>query len=130
MTMLWSSKINSKLHYGCLLCYLLVCVVWAAANNNGSRFGHHCCRRTSPDLIKHGGRHKNINFYFNLYNQLNHFNSGLGTNLPKAAQPSGGVICQIHAAEGARGSTTMVVMFVVCLCCCVMQSLLVVITCM
>jgi hypothetical protein len=47
-------------------------------------FGHHCCRRTNLDLIKHRGRHTNINFYFNLQNQLNCFNSSLGTNMHKA----------------------------------------------
>ena len=30
---------------------------------------------------------KNISFYFNLQNQLNGFDGGLGTNMGKAAQP-------------------------------------------
>ncbi len=61
------------------------------AVDDGCQYGHHCCQRMSPDLIKQGGRHKHVHFYFNLWNQLNLFNDGLGTNMRKAAQPSGGV---------------------------------------
>jgi hypothetical protein len=89
--MLWSIKINSKLHNCRLLCYKLVRVVWAAVNDNGSRFGHHCCRRMSLDMIKHRGRHKNINFCLNLQNQLNCFNGGHGTNMRKATRHLGGM---------------------------------------
>jgi hypothetical protein len=35
---------------------------------------------------------KNIDFYINLTNQTKSFNSGLGTNMRKAACPSGGVV--------------------------------------
>jgi hypothetical protein len=45
--MLWSIKINSELHYCCLLCYLLVCIYLAATDDNGRRFGHHCPRLAS-----------------------------------------------------------------------------------
>jgi hypothetical protein len=41
-------------------------------------------------MIKHRGRHKNINFYFNLQNQLNCINGVLGANMRKAARHSGG----------------------------------------
>jgi hypothetical protein len=42
-------------------------------------------------MIKHWGRHTNINFYFNLQNQLNHFNGGLEMNMRKAARHLGNV---------------------------------------
>ncbi len=42
-------------------------------------------------MIKHRGIHKNINFYFNIKNLQNPFNGGLGTNMRKAAHPSGGM---------------------------------------
>jgi hypothetical protein len=63
----------------------------AAADNNGRRFGHHCRWRTSPNSIKHRGKHKLINFYVNLLNLLNRFDGGIGTSMRKAAYPSGGV---------------------------------------
>jgi hypothetical protein len=40
-------------------------------------------------MIKHRGKNTNINFYFNLKNQLNFFKSSLGTNMCKAAHHSG-----------------------------------------
>ena len=46
-TMLWSIKINRELDYSSLICYQLVCTLLAAADGNGRRFGHHCCRQTS-----------------------------------------------------------------------------------
>jgi hypothetical protein len=70
---------------------LVSCVVWVAADNNGSRFGNHCSWLTSTDMIKHRGRHTNINFYFNLQHQLNCLNGGLGTNMHKAARHLGGM---------------------------------------
>ena len=39
-------------------CYWLVCTPFAAADDKGRRFGHHCCRRTSLNLIKHKGHYK------------------------------------------------------------------------
>ncbi len=33
--------------------FKLVRILWAAAANDGCRFVHHCCRRTSPNSIKH-----------------------------------------------------------------------------
>ena len=66
-------------------------ILWAAADDKGRRFGQHCRGRTSPNLIKHRGRHKLINFYFDLLNLLNRFDGGIGTNMRKAAHPSGGM---------------------------------------
>ena len=63
----------------------------AAACDNGRRFGHHCRQRTSPDLIKQEASNYYINFYFNLLNLLNRFDGGNGTNMRKAAHPSGGM---------------------------------------
>jgi hypothetical protein len=63
----------------------------AAADNKGCRFGHHCCRRASPNSIKHRGKHKLIIFYINLLNLLNRFDGSIGTSMRKAAHPSGGV---------------------------------------
>jgi len=63
----------------------------AAAADKGCRFGHHCCRRASPNSIKHRGKHKLINFYINLLNLLNRFDGSIGTSMRKAAHPSGGV---------------------------------------
>ena len=45
--MLWSIKINSELYYCCLLCYLLVRIYLATADDNGRRFGYHCPQRAS-----------------------------------------------------------------------------------
>ena len=88
--MLWSIKINCKLHYYCLPCYELVRILLAAADDNGSRFSHHCCRQASLIPIKHRSRHELINFYINLLNPLNRFDSSLGKNMLKAAHPSAG----------------------------------------
>ncbi len=74
-----------------LICYWLVQTILAAADDKGRHFGHHCCRRTSPNSIKHRGQYKLINFYINLLNILNHFDSGIRTNTRKAAHPSGGM---------------------------------------
>jgi len=63
----------------------------AAAADKGCRFGHHCCRRASPNLIKLRGKHKLINFYINLLNLLSRFDGGIGTSMCKDAHPSGGV---------------------------------------
>jgi hypothetical protein len=59
----------------------------ATADDNGHRFGHHCCQNS----IKHIGQWKLINFYFNLWNLFNRFDGGIGTNMRKAAHPSGGM---------------------------------------
>jgi hypothetical protein len=66
-------------------------MLFVVVDDNGHRFGHHCCRWTSLISIKDGGRHKLINFYLNLMNLLNCFDGGLGTNMHKAAHPSGGM---------------------------------------
>jgi hypothetical protein len=63
----------------------------AATDDNRSHLGHHCCQRASPISIKHRGRHQFIKAYFNLLNLLNRFDGGLGTNMRKAAHPSGGM---------------------------------------
>jgi hypothetical protein len=63
----------------------------AAADDKGCRFGYHCCRRASPNSIKHRGKHKLINFYINLLNLLNIFNGSIGTSMRKDAHPLGGV---------------------------------------
>ncbi len=52
-TMLWSIKTKDKLTQCLLLCLELVRILWAAAVDDGCRFGHHCCRQTSPNSIKH-----------------------------------------------------------------------------
>jgi len=62
----------------------------AAADDNGRHFGHHCRWRTSPDLIKHRGKHK-FNFYIYLLDLLNRFDGGIGTSTRKASHPSGWV---------------------------------------
>ena len=59
----------------------------AVANNNGCRFGHHCCRRASPISIKHRGQHKYINFYINFLSLLELFEGGLEKGIRKAARP-------------------------------------------
>jgi hypothetical protein len=89
--MLWSIKINSKLHYCCLLCYLLVRILLAADNDNGRRFGHHCPRRASNYIKIQEVEKKYTNFYVNIMNLLNRFDVGLGTNMYKTACPSGGL---------------------------------------
>ena len=70
-------------------CYWLVCTPFAAADDKGCRFGHHCCRRTSLNLIKHKGHYKYINFYFDLLNLFNLFIGGIGTNMRTATHISG-----------------------------------------
>jgi hypothetical protein len=75
----------------------------AVADDKGCRFGHHCCRRASPNSIKHRGKHKLINFYINLLNLLNRFDGGIGTSMSKAAHPSGGVdSSNPHSWRGER----------------------------
>ncbi len=43
----------------------------------------------SPNSINHRGQHKYINFYIYVLNLLNSFDGGIGTNMRKAAHPSG-----------------------------------------
>jgi hypothetical protein len=69
---------------------------WAPTNNNGCHFGHHCCLRMSPDLIKHkvdtniyGPIY--IYFYVTFLILARPFYSGLGKYMRKAARPSGGM---------------------------------------
>jgi hypothetical protein len=81
-------------------------------NGNGLHFGHHCPRRASPISKKQYGRYELINFYFNLLNLLSCFDSGIGTNMRKAAHPQVASIHQNHAARGLGSSTTMVMVFV------------------
>jgi len=57
----------------------------AAADDKECRFGHHCCRRASPNSMKHRGKHKLINFYINLLNLLNRFDGSIGTSMRKDA---------------------------------------------
>ena len=82
--MLWSIKIISELHYCCLLCYSLVRILLAAADDKGRRFSHHCCRQTSHYSINiEVSRNKLISTF------INGFDGGIGTNMCKAAHPSG-----------------------------------------
>ncbi len=50
-TMLWSIKTKDELTICLLLCLELVCILQAAADDDGCHFGHHCCRWTSPNSI-------------------------------------------------------------------------------
>jgi hypothetical protein len=52
----WSIKIINKLYNCSLICCWLVRTILAADGDKGRRFGHHCCRRTSPNSIKHRGQ--------------------------------------------------------------------------
>ncbi len=64
---------------------------WAAADNDGCRFGHHCCQQTSPNSIKHKVN-KNIlisTLIYWFYQKPS--NSSLGTIMRKAACHSDGV---------------------------------------
>ncbi len=88
-TMLWSIKTKDELTICLLLCLELVCILLAATDKDGCRFGHHCCRRTSSNSIKHEVD-KNILIYTT--NQTKSFDSGLGKNMRKAARPSSGVV--------------------------------------
>jgi hypothetical protein len=64
---------------------------WASANDNGCRFGHHCCQRMSPNSIKYKVDKKYIDFFINLLILPKPFDSGLGTNMRKAAHQLDGV---------------------------------------
>jgi len=83
--------INAKLLYKSNWCFQSILILLAAVANNGCSFSHHCCRRTSPILTTHRGWYKSIYFYFDLWNLLNRFDGGIGTNMHKAAHPLGGV---------------------------------------
>ena len=91
---------------------------WASDDDDGCHFGHHCCRQTSPNSIKHKVD-KNI-----LISTLVYwfYQNPSTTALEQAcARPPATWkvwIHRIHTAGGARGSITMVVVFVGCLCCC------------
>ncbi len=52
-TMLWSIKTKYELTICLLLCLELVHILKAAADDDGCLFGHHCCRQTSSNSIKH-----------------------------------------------------------------------------
>jgi hypothetical protein len=70
---------------------LIIRILLAAANDKECRFGHHCCRRASPNSFKHRDKHKLINFYITLLNLLNCFDGGIETSMHKDVHPSGGV---------------------------------------
>ncbi len=65
-------------------------------------------------------------FYFNLLKLLNRFDGGIGTNMRKAAHPSGGMDSSNPHRWRASSSITMVVVFVCCLCFFVPSRLIVV----
>ncbi len=66
-------------------------MVLSVAEDNGHRFGHHCRWQTSANLIKlEASINKSISFFI-LLNLLIRFVGGLGTNMCKAAHPSGGL---------------------------------------
>jgi hypothetical protein len=71
-----------------------------------------------PTSIKHRGRYKYIDYYINLLNLPKPFNSGLKNEWARPPTTWAAWYHQIHAAEGASGSITMVVVFVGYLCCC------------
>ena len=117
-----------ELHYCSLICYWLVCILWASASNSGCHFGHHCCRRTSP-VRDHAevNRNKLITALI-LWIYINPSIAALEKICARASAPQAVSIHQIHTARGVGGSTTMVVVFVVCVCC-VLWSRLVIVTC-
>jgi hypothetical protein len=79
---------------------------------SGCHFGHHCCRRMSPILIKRRGWSILINFYINLINLLQSFHSSLRKICARPPTPPAVWHHQIHAAGGVSGSITMVMVFV------------------
>ncbi len=90
----------------------------AAANDAGCHFGHHCCRRTSPNSIEHKVN-KNILIstliYWFYQNPLTAASERTCARLPATWRVW---IHWIHTAGGVSGSITIVVVFVGCLCCC------------
>ena len=109
--MLWSIKINSKLHYCCLLCNYLVRIWLAAADDKGCRCGHHCCWRMSQNSI-------NIEFSRNKF--ISTLIYGIYWIASMAASertcarlptPQAAWVHQIHATGGVSNFTTMVMVF-------------------
>ncbi len=93
-------------------------MLWAAADDNGCRFGHHCCRRTSPNLIKYKVNTNILLSTFIYWIELNPSTAALENICARPPATRMLWIHWIHAAGGASGSITMVVVFVGCLCCC------------
>ncbi len=86
---------------------------WASADDNGYRFGHHCCRGTSLNSIKHKVN-KNI-LISTLINWFYQNPSTAALEWTCARPPTTRTVWihWIHAAGGVSGSITMVV---VCVC--------------
>ncbi len=90
---------------------------WASANNNECHFGHHCCRHTSPNSIKHKVD-KNILISALIYwFYQNPLTAALEWTCARPPANWTVWIHWIHVAGGASGSITMVVVFNGCLCC-------------
>ena len=116
--MLWSIKINSELHYCCLLCYLLVCTLLATVDDTGRCFGHHCPWRAS-NYIKIWEVERNIlisMLILRIY--WNPLVAALQQTCARLPAPQAAWIYQIHTTGWPGGSTTMVAVVVTCLCCC------------
>ncbi len=91
---------------------------WASTDDDGCRFGHHCCWRTSPNSIKHKVD-KNILISTLIYwFYQNPSTAALEVTCERPPTTWMVWIHWIHAAGGASSSITMVVVFVGCLCCC------------
>jgi hypothetical protein len=68
-----------------------------AANDNGSHFGHHCRRRTSPISIKHSG-HQNISFQLKFIESIIALTAALEKICGRPPAFPAAWIHQIHAA--------------------------------
>ena len=86
----------------------------AAADDNGCRFGHHCCRRVSPISIKHRGKYKKITSTLIYWIYQIALMASLEKSCARPPTPQAAWVHQIHAAWGVGDSTTMVMVFVVC----------------
>ncbi len=90
----------------------------AAANDDGCRFGHHCCRRTSPNSIKHKVNKNILISTFIYWFYQNPSTAALERTCARLPTTQTVWIHRTQVAGGVSGSITMVVVFVGCLCCC------------
>ena len=104
-------QIYSEQHYCLLICYWLVCTIFAA-DDKGHHFGHHCCRRMSSNSIKHIGQHTKLisTLIYWIYWITSTAESKL--TCARSPTPKAAWVHQIHAPGGASGSNTMVMVFV------------------
>ncbi len=123
--MLRSIKI-SELHYCSLICYWLVHTILAASDDNGSRFGHHCWRRTSPNSIKHRGQNNKLISTYIYWIYWIALAAASEQTCARPPTPQAAWVHQIHVAGGVSGSTTMAMVIGRWLCfLCVLYSWLV-----